>query len=398
MITKEFLQYTGFCAPIISSLGCAIMLVLFRYTHAKSEEGTMHRLLVSYFLLVSLGWICSLVYVYFPLLYVRINILYYLIVFWSQVVFYQFIYTLTRLPGERPFSRFHYIFPLAIVGIFAVWSAFVPFETQLYIVTSRGETAPGYEAYSRFFTARLLLRGIWNITYTVLAWWRLIAYRRSISDYSSNADRTSLAWMTLLLLISFSLVPPSLLSAIFSKKILIASLLLLIPQLLLVVQHAVVSYNMAVGNFVVIHYPEEEEAETSLKENAEMEKETESERADKRKKFEKYIYEHRPYLNPDLRITDLMKAFHTNRTYISRFINREYGMNFSRYINMLRLREMEALRNDPGCSRLLEEERACLAGFSNFRSYQRVKRMAEKENRYCFLETGIQTTYKQKAR
>ena len=113
------------------------------------------------------------------------------------------------------------------------------------------------------------------------------------------------------------------------------------------------------------------------------------------KKFEKYIYEHRPYLNPDLRITDLMQAFHTNRTYISRFINREYGMNFSRYINMLRLREMEALRNDPACSRLPEEERACLAGFSNFRSYQRVKRMAEKENRSCFPETGKQTTYKQ---
>lgn len=101
MITKEFLQYTGFCAPIISSLGCAIMLVLFRHTHAKSEEGTLHRLLVSYFLLVSLGWICSLVYVYLPLLYVRINVLFYVIVFWSQVVFYQFIYTLTRLPGEN---------------------------------------------------------------------------------------------------------------------------------------------------------------------------------------------------------------------------------------------------------------------------------------------------------
>lgn len=101
MLLKEFLQYNGFCAPIISSLGCAIMLVLFRHTHAKSEEGTLHRLLVSYFLLVSLGWICSLVYVYLPLLYVRINILYYLIVFWSQVVFYQFIYTLTRLPRRK---------------------------------------------------------------------------------------------------------------------------------------------------------------------------------------------------------------------------------------------------------------------------------------------------------
>ena len=81
MITKEFLQYTGFCAPIISSLGCAIMLVLFRHTHAKSEEGTLHRLLVSYFLLVSLGWICSLAYVYLPLLYVRINVFFYLIVY-----------------------------------------------------------------------------------------------------------------------------------------------------------------------------------------------------------------------------------------------------------------------------------------------------------------------------
>ena len=116
MITKEFLQYTGFCAPIISSLGCAIMLVLFRHTHAKSEEGTLHRLLVSYFLLVSLGWICSLAYVYLPLLYVRINVFFYLIVFWSQVIFYQFIYTLTRLPGEKPFSRIHYIFPLVIAA------------------------------------------------------------------------------------------------------------------------------------------------------------------------------------------------------------------------------------------------------------------------------------------
>ena len=136
---------------------------------------------------------------------VSISFLHYLIVFWSQVVFYQFIYTLTRLPGEKPFSRIHYIFPLVIVGTFAVWSAFVPFETQVYIVTSREEVAPGYEAYSRFFTARLLLREIWNIAYTALAWWRLLAYRRSISDYSANADRTSLAWVTLLLLISFSL-------------------------------------------------------------------------------------------------------------------------------------------------------------------------------------------------
>ena len=229
---KEFLQYTGFCAPIISSLSCAVMLVIHRRTYGKSEDNILYRLLIIYFFAISLLWAFSLIYVYFPRLYVHINIIYYLGLFWGQVVFYQFIYTLTRLPGEKAFSRIHYLVPLLIVGVFAVWSAFVPFEWQMYIVTSRGEFAPGYEAYSCLFTSRLIFRGIWNILYTVLAWWRLLAYRRNIADYSANAGRSSLSWVTLLLVLSFSLVPPSLLSAIFPKKVLISSIMLLVPQLL----------------------------------------------------------------------------------------------------------------------------------------------------------------------
>lgn len=377
-MTKEFLQYTGFCAPIISSTGCAVMLIIYRHTHGKSEENVLYRLLTAYFLAVGLLWACSLIYVYFPLLYVRINILYFIGLLWGQVIFYHFIYTLTRLPGERGFPKIHYIIPLTIAGIFAVWSAFVPFETQVYLVTSRGEFAPGYEAYSRLFTSRLIFRGIWNIAYTILAWWRLLAYRHSVSDYSSNTERSSLGWVQLLLVISFSLVPPSLLSALFSKKVLIASLLLLIPQLLLVVQHAIVCYNMAVGNFVVINYPQSE-SPPAWQEKSANRVETDTERAMRRKKFEKYINEHRPYLNPELRITDLLPVLYTNRTYLSQFINREYGMNFSRYINRLRLREMETLRNAPACSCLTEEELAYMAGFGNFRSYLRVKSMEEKE-------------------
>ena len=378
MITKEFLQYTGFCAPVISSLSCAVMLAIYRHRHGKQDENILYRLLITYFLAISLLWAISLVYVYFPLLYVRINILYYLGLFWGQVVFYQFIYTLTRLPGEKRFFPVHYIIPLVIVGVFAVWSAFVPFDVQVQLVVSRGEPVPGYEAYSRLFTSRLAFRGVWNIVYTALAWWRLLAYRRTIADYSSNADRSSLAWVALLLLISFSLVPPSLLSAVYSKKVLISSTLLLLPQLLLVVQHAIVCYNMAVGNFVVIRYPEEEEDYPVLPETTTI---TEEERAARRRKFEKYMNEHRPYLNPELQISDLALAFGTNRTYLSRFINREYGMNFSRYINLLRFQEMERLRNDLTCAHLAEEERACMAGFGNFRGYMKMKKQIKEEER-----------------
>ena len=378
MITKEFLQYTGFCAPVISSLSCAVMLAIYRHRHGKQDENILYRLLITYFLAISLLWAISLVYVYFPLLYVRINILYYLGLFWGQVVFYQFIYTLTRLPGEKRFFPVHYIIPLVIVGVFAVWSAFVPFDVQVQLVVSRGEPVPGYEAYSRLFTSRLAFRGVWNIVYTALAWWRLLAYRRTIADYSSNADRSSLAWVALLLLISFSLVPPSLLSAVYSKKVLISSILLLLPQLLLVVQHAIVCYNMAVGNFVVIRYPEDEEDYPVLPETTTI---TEEERAARRRKFEKYMNEHRPYLNPELQISDLALAFGTNRTYLSRFINREYGMNFSRYINLLRFQEMERLRNDLTCAHLAEEERACMAGFGNFRGYMKMKKQIKEEER-----------------
>lgn len=387
MMMKEFLQYTGFCAPIISSIGCAMMLIIYRRIHGKSEENVLYRLLITYFLAIGLLWGCSLIYVYFPMLYARINIFYFIGLLWGQVVFYQFVYTLTRVPGEKEFSTVHYLIPAVIVGIFAVWSAFVPFETQVCLVTSRGEPVPGYEAYSRFFTSRLAFRGIWNITYTALAWWRLIAYRRSVTDYSANADRSSLGWVQLLLVISISLVPPSLLSSIFAKKVLISSLLLLIPQLLLVVQHAIVCYHMAVGNFVVIHYPQSESQIPSQsqsnpqKENdSKEETETEEELAKIRKIFEKHIHEHRPYLNPELRITDLMSVLHTNRTYLSQFINREYGVNFSRYINRLRLHEMEKLHNNPSYSHLSEEELVSRAGFNNIRGYRRVRKTEEKEN------------------
>lgn len=156
MMMKEFLLYVGFSAPIISSLSCLVMLVLYRLHHIKTEENPLYRMLIAYFGLVGILWGCSMIYVYYPVFYTYINQLYYIGLFWGQVVFYQFIYTLTHRPGERRFSIWHYLIPLIIVGIFAVWSIFVPFDVQLRIVTSRGEIMPGYEAYSYLFTSRLI--------------------------------------------------------------------------------------------------------------------------------------------------------------------------------------------------------------------------------------------------
>lgn len=364
MTPKEFLLYAGHCAPIVSALVCVLLLALH-----KTGRDAPYRTLNAYFLTVAFLWFCNITYIYLPVLYTVINILYYLGLFLGQIFFYRFIYSLTRLPGEKPFSWIHSLVPALIIGVFTAWSFFVPFDVQLGIVTSRGEFAPGYEAYSRLFTARLVLRGIWNIFYTVLAWWRLLRYRRTVPDFSADVDRSSLRWVTLLLILSFSLVPPSLLAATFPRQELITSLLLLIPQLLLVIQHAVVCYNMAVGNFVQI---KDAAKEPVLKRFPELETHAEMER--KRRRFERYMRDAKPFRNPELRITDLAVSFNTNRTYLSAFINRTYGLNFSCYINQLRIQEFESLRLDPEYSEASKDEVASMAGFENYKRYLMVKK------------------------
>lgn len=95
--------------------------------------------------------------------------------------------------------------------------------------------------------------------------------------------------------------------------------------------------------------------------------------------LEEYMREKKPYLNPHLKITDMITDLKTNRTTLSVLINRTYGMNFNRYINRWRLEELERLKYDPVCSECCEMELIALAGFSDYRGYMRVKRREEIE-------------------
>ena len=46
-------------------------------------------------------------------------------------------------------------------------------------------------------------------------------------------------------------------------------------------------------------------------------------------------------------MTDLVEDLDVNRTVLSAFINQTYGMNFNRYLNRFRLRELDRLRSHP---------------------------------------------------
>ncbi len=55
--------------------------------------------------------------------------------------------------------------------------------------------------------------------------------------------------------------------------------------------------------------------------------------------MEKVIRERRMYRNPDLKITDVVNAVASNRTYVSNAINHGLKMSFSDYINRMRVEE-----------------------------------------------------------
>jgi len=99
--------------------------------------------------------------------------------------------------------------------------------------------------------------------------------------------------------------------------------------------------------------------------------------------FEQYFCKEKPYLNPNLKIYDLVKPLQSNRTYISRFVNRTYHMNFTSYINLCRLKEMKRLLALPSNKKNRKNitKLALQAGFSNYDSYYRAKcRLADRLN------------------
>lgn len=97
------------------------------------------------------------------------------------------------------------------------------------------------------------------------------------------------------------------------------------------------------------------------------------------KRFEEYFREHKPYLNPELKITDLIDPLKANRTVISNFVNKTYGVNFNRYINRLRVKELERLKNLPKNKGMEIPQLLSKAGFSSMRNYTRAL-AAEQDN------------------
>lgn len=106
--------------------------------------------------------------------------------------------------------------------------------------------------------------------------------------------------------------------------------------------------------------------------------------------LETLVETERPYLNPNLTLTDLASATQISYIYLSAVINHEYGMNFRDYINRYRVDYMKQLMTDPSASQYTLEAMAQMAGFGSrvtcSRAFQKFEHCTPSE---CMKRHGI---------
>ena len=84
---------------------------------------------------------------------------------------------------------------------------------------------------------------------------------------------------------------------------------------------------------------------------------------DYRAMLEAWLEQDKPYLNPDFQLIDLRKVLPLNRTYLSRFINTEYGCSFYQWVNGLRISEAKRLMTEKPDMKMADV--AARSGFSS---------------------------------
>lgn len=381
--------------PVFSAITCSALVAMSLRDCLTQEERRLKKILLAYLSLSALGWYMTFCYEFHPVLFTWLNILCLLSYVLPSVFFYRIVRYLTRLGKPERFSPLHFLLPGLLAGVLILWSLCVPMEVQFEIVEGKAVVFPaGYEAFTRFFTLKPLLRVLFGMAYYVLTIAVLAGYYHRTRGKQAPGRQTA-GWVVFLVGISIASLLSSLLPTFMPRATILHSLWTLLAACAIAFQHVLLSYHIIRRKYRLYTTPDNaagQGAVTIMEAATQPEAEPTTELADSpesapeppakpprrhhsgkltRVRLEAYFRHEKPWLDPGCKIADLVEVFDVNRTALSAFINRTYGMNFNRYLNRWRLREFDRLRALPSnrgkSMRSLVEK----AGFDNYRTYLR---------------------------
>ena len=304
----------------------------------------------------------------------------------APVFYYRFVVLLTQT-GRKDSTRYsgHYLLPFVVAAGCVALSFIVPFDIRLQLV--KGETVTVFPVTAFIFFTIPVVQFIFTIVYMTLAYRKLLACYRQHGDKSPRWGEwfrisqglcvLSLLWSgAFFLMIWRGTAPWALPLAVVSAWIQAIFLccdsfnrqsLLFLPLTIAPVPLKIPfgerpsGRKNTGGNFHTY------QRWTPTGDPVEVEPVPLN-----RKIFERQVVGKKLFLNPQLRLSDLMELFRTNRTYLSGFINREYEYGFNGYINRLRLAELERLMRLPSNRGKSANKLYSKAGFSSYRMYLRI--------------------------
>lgn len=296
-----------------------------------------------------------------------------------QVTYFHVISIITSTDGEkRNKIGFHYVIPflLCLVVCIFLYSALVFFPSrEEAILLFKPYLFISVASYAAFYNTQIIL-SIWNS-------YKSLASEHRINDWNKLKWLKSIVLFKVLLLFVYTF-----LNATSSYQNILYVVLIPIQQLILI-------YNVLLRNYIFkkSHIQLNKTLESSglivdsynlittqgqngtTKDNPNNTSSLLSQ-----VELETYFRKNKPYLDPHLKMEDLVTSFTTNRAYFSKFINQAYGVNFSNYINIWRIKELNSLQKQPEHRGKDLQTLITMAGFGSTRNYWRVKKKLENKS------------------
>ena len=366
-MNQDIERAIAFSIPVVSAVVSLIMILLDTTRSSNTVNRKIHYSMITVYCLIMLYWSGLVMHSVAHDAFIT-----YLPVFFSSFSFipvflYLITYIITGIGERKRFPTYHFILPSCLTVTICMIAFIVPFQQRWTAIYDNEASLT--TIIDIMFIVCILLR----ILYSVLSLLRIKSYKRQVTDYSADIYRMSLDWLSFIIL--FRVVLQTLPIAglilgigLFNNLGGIWAFTALPP----VFTHIVLCLNILSENYVIIEPVTAKEKEMTASGNyAQL----------GRQRIEMYLENKKPYLNPEFKITDMARDLLSNRTYISAFINREYGMNFNRFINNYRLKEVERLQSEAvqKKQKISSMEIVIHAGFSNYRSYFRAKNMMKND-------------------
>ncbi len=357
--------------PVCSAIFMLIMLT-WDMMNTKKNYRQPQKWLFVFLLLLTFHELLPVYCYYAPEKFVYMNWLFYLIMYITPVVYYRFIFEITRINTDERFPWQHYIFPVAVSFLIIVMTVVIPHDNQFRILSYCGRHPVDNSFFGIFASIKIPLKLLIELFYLAISFTRLNHYRKFAIEYASNENKSSLRWVYRYLLFILIMALMSTCAVFVTRDTFYSTPLITFPLFILAFLEVNIVYHIIRGDYILLEpEPLIPLCNKDLQENDEQLSDLKKSRLTKAF-FEEYMYTKKPFLNPDLKISNLVTDLEMNRTYISGFINREYNMNFSRYINNCRLKEYNLLLADPVMKDKSKEELSELAGFSSYRYFLRL--------------------------